>query len=430
MHVDFDLALGLRARVPIALSDEAARAESAALQTLRAELARLPAPAGGDSLEVRLADVVTAWNVFRHFYPYWTETGVDWDRRLEHHIDTASRPATADQHRRVLQALVADTQDGHGTVRDPRVPQPAWLPVRFQVIDGGLVIGATNVPTDAPIGAKVLAIDGSDASERLVDESRLVAGSPQWKHWEAARVLAFCPSPQASHVTVTLELGPAARRTVDLPCGRTTPPRERRPAAVSELATAVWYVDLTRSTAKDIAPKLDVLASAKAVIFDVRGYPTDAGAFLLRHLLPTPEIDQWMHIADIVGPFGSVSGWRGLGWNVSPQLPQVSGHRVFLTDGRAISYAESVLGYVADHALGTIVGSPTAGANGNMVGFRVPSGVAIGFTGMRVTAHDGTSSRHVTGIRPDIAVAPTLAGIRELRDEVLDRALQHIASGR
>ncbi len=87
------------------------------------------------------------------------------------------------------------------------------------------------------------------------------------------------------------------------------------------------------------------------------------------------------------------------------------------------------MGYAADHALGTIIGAPTAGANGNMVGFTVPSGLAIGFTGMRVTAHDGKQSRHLSGIMPDIAVEPTIGGIREMRDEVLERALQYVTKG-
>ena len=51
---------------------------------------------------------------------------------------------------------------------------------------------------------------------------------------------------------------------------------------------------------------------------------------------------------------------------------------MFLTDGGAISYAESVMGYVADRKLG-IVGSPTAGTNGNVATFVTPG--EVNFTG-------------------------------------------------
>jgi C-terminal processing protease CtpA/Prc len=78
---------------------------------------------------------------------------------------------------------------------------------------------------------------------------------------------------------------------------------------------------------------------------------------------------------------------------------------------------------VADRKLATIVGGPTAGANGNVVAFDVPGGFRILFTGMRVTGHDGQTPHHLVGVKPGVSMAPTLAGLRAGRDEVLDRAV-------
>jgi C-terminal processing protease CtpA/Prc len=133
-----------------------------------------------------------------------------------------------------------------------------------------------------------------------------------------------------------------------------------------------------------------------------------------------------MHVAKIIGPFGASEGWQSVGWNLRPASPHFSGKIVFLTDGRAISYAESVMGYVADLKLGTIVGSTTAGTNGNVAMFPVPGGFNVTFTGMRVTRHDGRTPHHLAGIKPDIAVTPTLAALRKGQDELLERALVEI----
>ena len=81
------------------------------------------------------------------------------------------------------------------------------------------------------------------------------------------------------------------------------------------------------------------------------------------------------------------------------------------------------MGYVADRKLATIVGEATAGANGNVVGFVVPGGFRILFTGMRVTGHDGKTPHHLAGVKPDVSMTPTVAGLRAGRDEVLDRAV-------
>ena len=175
-----------------------------------------------------------------------------------------------------------------------------------------------------------------------------------------------------------------------------------------------------------VKPAIAKLSQASGVVIDLRGYPTDAGAQILPHLIGEPENDRWMHVAKITGPFGRSAGWQSFGWNLKPASPRVSGKIVFMTDGRAISYAESVMGYVADRKLATIVGSPTAGANGNVQMFALPGRFGITFTGMRVTGHDGKTPHHLIGIKPDITVAPTIAGLRAGRDEVLERALKSL----
>jgi hypothetical protein len=179
----------------------------------------------------------------------------------------------------------------------------------------------------------------------------------------------------------------------------------------------------------DLTPKLDSLATARAVLFDMRGYPTGDASQMLTHLLDTPETDRWMHVAKVVGPFGQFAGWEDSGWNLTPAAPHFSGKIVFMTDARAISYAEGVMGYVADRKLGTIIGGPTAGTNGNVCQVLLPGGFALDFTGMRVTRHDGHTPFHLIGVQPDIPVTPTLAGLRAGRDEVLERAVAFVQQG-
>ena len=415
-HVNLELASGLSARVPLALTE----AEASAVT--RAAPPRLPF--GPDDPDTRIADIVIAWNVFRHFYPYWREVDVDWDARLQPHLALALAVTTREQHHDVLRQLVADLRDGHGNVVDTTATAArASLPVRFMVIERQLVIIASAVPAEAPVGAVVTSINGEPAMQRVAQAMHLASGTAQWKEDRAARELASC----ARGATITLSVeGGLGARAVRLQCDATQPPVENRPAPVAELAAGVWYVDLTRAQMPQISPELDRLARARAVVFDVRGYPTDAGLRILPHLIDAPEQDRWMHIAKIVGPFGQSVGWNSLGWNLKPATPRFTGTIVFLTDGRAISYAESVMGYVADRKLGTIIGSATAGANGNVATFVVPGGFRIAFTGMRVTGHDGQTPHHLAGVAPHIAARPTVAGLRDGRDEVLARALSFI----
>ena len=67
-----------------------------------------------------------------------------------------------------------------------------------------------------------------------------------------------------------------------------------------------------------VKPAIAKLSQASGVVFDLRGYPTDAGAQMLPHLIGEAENDRWMHVAKITGPFGRSAGWQSFGWNLKP----------------------------------------------------------------------------------------------------------------
>ncbi|MDX1748362.1 MAG: S41 family peptidase, partial [Halobacteriales archaeon] len=200
---------------------------------------------------------------------------------------------------------------------------------------------------------------------------------------------------------------------------------EPRPDDVCELEEGVYYVNLCRAEyVDDLEPRLDELAGARGIIVDVRGYPTRFAERLLGHMTDaTVDCAQWLVPQFIYPDREQLVGYDPGGrWSVEPAKPRFGAEVVFLTDARAISYAESVMGMVEHYELGSIVGSPTAGTNGNINFCPLPGDGTLVFTGMRVLKHDG-SQHHLVGIRPTDPVARTLEGIRAGRDEVLEHAL-------
>jgi C-terminal processing protease CtpA/Prc len=105
--------------------------------------------------------------------------------------------------------------------------------------------------------------------------------------------------------------------------------------------------------------------------------------------------------------------------------PRYRGHTVMLVDERTQSQAEHTGLFFRTANGTTFIGSPTAGANGDVVGFAVPGGISLRFSGQGVTWMDGSQLQRV-GLRPDVTSRPTIAGVRAGRDEVLDRALDWV----
>jgi C-terminal processing protease CtpA/Prc len=73
----------------------------------------------------------------------------------------------------------------------------------------------------------------------------------------------------------------------------------------------------------------------------------------------------------------------------------------------------------------TIIGSTTAGADGNVSEIVLPGGLNTSISGIGVYYPNGKLTQRV-GIVPDITVTPTIESIKADRDEVLEKAIEFI----
>ena len=134
---------------------------------------------------------------------------------------------------------------------------------------------------------------------------------------------------------------------------------------------------------------------------------------------------QW-HVPIVTRPSDTRTFVRQGEWAIPTVSPPLQAQKAFITDGRAISYAETLMGIVEHYRLGAIVGAPTAGTNGNVATIAAPGNVVVAFTGMKVLKHDG-SRHHGVGIQPTVPVARTIQGAVQGRDEVLERAVEVVS---
>lgn len=143
------------------------------------------------------------------------------------------------------------------------------------------------------------------------------------------------------------------------------------------------------------------LAATEAIVFDPRGETL---------------ADQRMRFLQSIPP-------------LPPGASIYRGKIIVLINGDAISQSEHTCLFFQETAGATFIGSPTAGANGDVTIMRLPGGARMSFTGQEVKHVDGRQLQRV-GITPHIVIRPTLAGLRARKDELLDRALAFIATGK
>ncbi|WP_316806130.1 S41 family peptidase [Pedobacter agri] len=196
-----------------------------------------------------------------------------------------------------------------------------------------------------------------------------------------------------------------------------------RQEAIKSLGNDITYISISNAKMKKIDESIELLKSSKAIICDLRGYPTDNTGLIEYLMVGDDTSSKWMQIPQIIYPDQEkLITYQNERWPLKAKAPHLNAKIFFLIDGRAISYAESYMSFIEHYKLATIIGQPTAGTNGNVNSINLPGGFNMWFTGMKVLKHDG-SQHHGVGIIPNIYVNQTVKGIIEGRDEILERAI-------
>jgi len=376
----------------------------------------------------RLAGVASAWGVMQHFYPYFDVVATNWDDALGIALAKAAEDTDKLAYLDTLRALVARLHDGHAEVSSRTLAPQSVLPLALQWVGGELaVVGVHPSAADAvSVGDVVVSIDGSASLDCMEKVSRgISAASDGWMRWKSAqRIVLNLPTEDPARITFRRSdgLGYSAilARVHDVPA-----PSAWKPTVDgAEVGSGIVYFNLIGATAAALNRSMAKLEAARGIVFDLRGYPSDGATTLLGHLVDTPVTSARWILPVVRFPDRERVEWVDLErWSLPPGSPRLKAKIAFLTDGRAISYAESILEIVEYYKLGDIVGSTTAGTNGDVNSFTLPGGYIVSWSGLKVLKHDG-SRHHGVGISPTVRVEPTLQGIAAGRDEVLEAAIK------
>jgi C-terminal processing protease CtpA/Prc len=426
------LGAGVSAIVPLARWVEITAADS--LRRRPVQPAGASEAASPNDRATRLAGVVVGWNVLQHAYPYFDLVHTDWNAALRAALESSATDSTPNDYRVTLERMMAALKDGHGRVANAYGPQrrAVCLPVRFDWVEGQLVVDAVapGAPDGVRRGDVIVSVNGIPTDSALREQERRISGATaQWIRVRALAGLEWGPAGSPVLLRVRPATGGVAR-DVRVAYQLATQVEPDRPDKIAEVRPGIFYVDLGRITDADFTAALPNLVSARGIVFDMRGYPGSVSTLDILSRLASDTIHSAHFLLPTFSqPFMADATWWDGWWTLPPKTPHIGGKIAFLTGGGAISYAESTMGIVEQYNLGEIVGSTTAGTNGNVNLFDVPGGFRLVFTGMKVTKLDN-SPHHGVGIRPTVPVSRTLKGVAEGRDEVLEAGIAVVSGTR
>lgn len=390
----------------------------------------------------RIGNIIIVYNVFQHFYPYHDVVNVDWNQELEKAVEQSITDMTPEDHLTTMEQMLSSLKDGHISVYGGNGTCNKWYlpPFYWEWIENKLII--TNV-LDANIditnllysgfkikvGDEVTHINGTAAKAYFKEmESTISAATNGFLKYTAQYKSLLGEEDAAINVRIN-SIDISLTRTIEY--SNEFPHRMINEYTHKQIEDGIAYLNLNNISMEEIKQLLPRLVQSEAIICDLRGYPNSNHEFI-NHLMVTKDtVTNWMQTPQIVYPNHQVlNEFKTDNWTdeMKPTAPYLGDKKIiFITDARAISYAESFLSYIEGYNLATIVGETTAGTNGNYNLFSLPGGYRIRWTGMKVIKHDG-SQFHGIGIEPDIIVRKSIAGIKAGIDEQLEVAIQ-IAKG-
>jgi C-terminal processing protease CtpA/Prc len=346
------------------------------------------------------------------------------------------------EYQMTLREMVAEIQDSHGFVSGTTKYDQfiGGFAPPFQV---GYVEKQTVVTTvmDAKAGVTagdvVLAIDGVPVEKRRVELARFISASTRQA---LERRVHYQLLAGAKDSVVKLEVRRADGATHQIAAARTLSLNDpkyymgsaRTTPVMQVLPAGFGYVDLARLQLAQVDKMFETLKDTPAIIFDMRGYPNGTAWAIAPRLTEKTHVTAAQFSRPILEATNLSSSDYSGGTNVTfgQQIPErkgdvYKGKVVMLIDEDAISQAEHTRMFFEAATEITFIGTPTAGANGDVTNMVLPGNIRVNFSGHDVRHADGRQLQRV-GIQPTIRVEPTVADIRSGRDAVLEAAIDYL----
>lgn len=378
------------------------------------------------------------WNIVEYWFPYRDVIGGSWDEELAAFIPRIATATDSDTYKREMMALIARVHDTHANLwssLDVRPPTGACqipVTVRFignqAVVTGSLNAAAAAAGSGLQRGDIVSAIDGTAVTELVKRWSPYYAASnePTRLRDIANGMTRGACGPLALSIS-------RDGKTLDMKVERTTPfsasasagrTHDRAGETFQKLSPDVAYLKLSSVQIAQVPSYIESAAGTKGLIIDIRNYPSEFMVFALgTRLVERQTPFARFTVGDPANP--GAFRWQGPPLTLGPAAPRYTGKVVILVDEVSQSQAEYTTMALRVAPNATVIGSTTAGADGNVSTIPLPGGLRSMISGIGVFYPDKTPTQRV-GIIPDMEVKPTLGGIRSGRDEVLEAALRHI----
>lgn len=394
--------------------------------------ANMPYPDEG----FRLLALYKYWNMIQYFFPYKHLMDKDWNTTLKEYIPKFIHAKDELEYELAAVQIIGDIKDTHanlwgGNDKVQEMRGGFYPPFHVQFIENKLVVTDYYNPELQPaaelkLGDVITHINGK-TTESIVNSLReyYPASNDAAKMRDISTDLL-----RSNNRQINIEyVSDGQKKQKDLmlypqdTLNMYRWYRKDEALCYKLLDGNIGYVTLKSIKDKDVVAIKEAFKNTKGIIIDIRNYPStfvpfSLGSFFLSS--STPFVKFTNGNADNPGEFTFTEPIE-----IPKSKDPFRGKLVVIVNELSQSQAEYTAMAFRAGGNTTIIGNTTAGADGNVSTILLPGGLRTMISGIGVYYPDGKETQRL-GIVPDLVVKPTIEGIKNGKDELLEKAIELI----
>ncbi|CEP90297.1 carboxyl-terminal protease [[Clostridium] sordellii] len=383
-----------------------------------------------DDSGYKLLSLFRYWNIIEYYYPYKDIIEENWDSVLTEFIPKFIETKDELEYKLAISELATKIHDPHAIVSDTngtldKYRGDKYAPIEFGLIENQIVIKNVLLKYEKVCKLKkgdiVLKINDKDIFEVIKEKSKYASLSKKSAIVNRLQYELFATSKDSMNLTIKRD---DKEITQNVKCYSDTNMFDIDEDSHKLIDKNIGYINPEKLAEGEIDKIMDKFMDTKGLIVDLRYYPSDFIVYSLGKYLMPKEVT----FAKVSIPNQSVPGEFILTEDLkvgSNNKNYYKGKVVILMNERSQSQSEFTVMSLRNAPNAKVIGSDSIGTDGNVANFSLPGGVSTLITGIGIYNSDKSQTQRV-GIKPDIYIEPTIQGVKEGRDEILEKAIEII----
>ncbi len=382
----------------------------------------------------RLLSLYRYWNYVQYFFAYKYLIGEDWKDVLSEFIPKFINAKDKLDYQLTVQEICARLNDSHAQVYSNNI-QEYWgnmtVPIKTTFINKELIVSGYYDDISSPKnglkrGDKIIKIDNKSIPQIIKEKSKYISASNDNRKLDflSQKIL------NTNNDKIKIEFIRDDKKYIkelkaEIPASKYYDSNISHKILLFKMLTnEVAYINALHLTKQNFPKIRTEIDKSKALIIDLRCYPNFEVLPLLADYL-YPKKTEFYKIAkpnvETPGLFLFHDGQK-YGFD---NKDYYKGRVIALVSQKTQSLPEFICMALQQAPRTIVVGNTTSAADGDITRFKLPGSIQTQFTAFGIYYPDRSETQRV-GVKIDVLVKPTIEGIINRRDEILDKALEII----